>query len=78
MNTVLIFSFTLMDSLCGCMQVFNLTHRKKFAAFLTSLLLSVFKIGAVLLVVKGQDISSFIAYALGGAVGAQLAFFRKP
>lgn len=79
MNTILIFILTLGDSLCGCLQVSNIVHRRRIAAFVVSLCMGACKIAAVLLVVKSTSWDAVAAYMLGGALGAQtsLCFNRK-
>lgn len=71
LNAAAIFLFTFVDSFCGCMQVLNLVHGRKIAAFLASVALGSSKVAAIVLVVKSTTPATFIAYILGGAVGAQ-------
>jgi predicted membrane channel-forming protein YqfA (hemolysin III family) len=79
MNLFLIFVLTLGDSLCGCLQVSNIVHRRRVSAFLVSMCMGACKIGAILFVVKSTSGDSLLAYLLGGAVGAQtsLCFNKK-
>ena len=75
---IYVFLLTLLDSLCGCLQVFNLMAHRRFFTFITSIVMSMGKVGSIFLVVKAANLPYFLAYALGGALGAQLSlYFRR-
>lgn len=77
MHTELILGLTMLDSLLGCLQVFNLMSGHRLRTFLTSLGISASKVVAILLVVKSNTPWDIAAYVVGGALGAQLSLTIK-
>lgn len=77
MNSALIFCLTFMDSLFGCLQVFNLVHSKRAAALITSFAISTSKLLALVLVLKSTSAPAVLAYIAGGALGAQCSIHLR-
>ncbi len=77
-NALLVMAFTLGDSLCGCLQVYNLVHRRRLAAFFVSVIMGTCKILAVIITVKSSDPMTIAGYLAGGAIGAQISMFFRP